>query len=156
MKLWIRYFSHLKYGKYSSSPFQTIAVPSSLGKLVDPRDRSAGTVPCPAEECEVWITLALDNDTQLRIALENLKKLGVAEEDIARLHPEHPEPISLVGKKVCVRIKNAGGNDYWNLAWPREKLSMGTLSQAVSTVQAKLAAARNNSGGSKTESEVQR
>jgi hypothetical protein len=119
-------------------------------KLKDGRDSAAGNEPCTPKEVEVWITLAADKETQFRIALDNLERLGFQDEDVTRLHPDHPEAFHLVNKEVYVRCKVVGDQEYWNLAWPREKISLDQLQQAAGPLNAKIAALRGQKGKKKS------
>jgi hypothetical protein len=112
-------------------------------KLKDGKSLAAGTEPCTPGECEVWLTFSVANETQLRIALTNLKRLGFEDDDVSRLHPDHPNTFNLVGTEVFVRSKTVGEFDYWNLVWPREQASLGRVQQAAASLQSRIDAMRN-------------
>src|SRR5262245_30673952 len=65
-------------------------------KLKDDQNLAAGSEPCPPKECEVWLNFSTDGDTQLRIALSSLERLGFSGDDVSRLHPDHPDTIRLI------------------------------------------------------------
>ena len=78
---------------------------------------NAGTESMEPFERDVYVTFCEDRQ-RLSIARENLKRLGVEEGvDIIKLHPDHPEFVSLIDKEVQVRCRNKGDNTYWNFAW---------------------------------------
>lgn len=121
--------------------------------LKDAHDPGAGAEPCEAKECEVWITVpGGDDDAKLSMALRDLERLDFKDDDISRLHPEHPETVSLVDKEVHVRCKQIGDFEYWNLAWPREKpkaVSVAELQQTTSKLKDKIGTFRKNKGNKK-------
>jgi hypothetical protein len=115
-----------------------------LAKLANDRNPGDGTVPCTQRERQVWIALGADDD-RLRMAIRDLEKLGVVDDDISRLHPEHPDFFSLLEKEVCVRMKVINDLEYWNLAWPREKpkpVAVEAVQQAAESLRGRIAAAR--------------
>jgi hypothetical protein len=109
----------------------------------DPQDPAAGSEPCPPKEVEVWLGLPGDDDKRLRMALRDLGRLGFNDDDVSKLHPDHPQFCSLVGKDVHVRSKVLNGIEYWNLAWPRVKVSLDKLREAAAPLKARISALRN-------------
>jgi len=101
------------------------------------------------QECEVWITLPADDDRRLAMAVRDLDRLGFVGDDVARLHPDHPQTVSLLGREVNVSRRVVGGYVYWNLAWPRRKATSVAELEAATTLKGKIAAARLKNNGSK-------
>jgi hypothetical protein len=124
-------------------------------RLKDSRDLAAGSDSCSPTECEVWITLAADNDKQLRMALRALERLGFADDDVSRLHADHPEGVSLVNTEVHVRAKVVDEVEYWNLVWPRARASLDTTRQAAAQLKDKIAALRAKGGRHGPDANVQ-
>jgi hypothetical protein len=104
-----------------------------VSRLKNPQDPAAGYEPHPSMECEVWVTLAGADERRLGMALRDLKRLGFDGDDVSRLHPEHPQSFSLLGKSVLVRPRVVGGIEYWNLFWPRVKSQPAGLSRLQET-----------------------
>jgi hypothetical protein len=113
-----------------------------LAGLKNDRNPGDGTVECPQQEREVSVTFVEDDDNRLRMAARDLKRLGFPDDDISRLHPDHPQCFSLLNKSVLVRMKIVNGFEYWNLAPLREQVAIGDLKRIASPLSAKLAAAR--------------
>jgi hypothetical protein len=90
-------------------------------KLKNNKNPSDGSEECQQLEREVRITIVEDDYDRLRMAVRDLERLGFADDDITRLHPEHPEHYSLLDKEVHARMKTVNETEYWNFAWPREK-----------------------------------
>jgi hypothetical protein len=118
----------------------TVRVTSELN---DPQDQAAGREPCTPKEVEVWLNLAASDEKRLRMTLRDLERLGFADDDLSKLHPDHPQFCSLVGKDVHVRCKVLNGIEYWNLAWPLVKVSLDKLQEAAAPLKARIAALRN-------------
>jgi hypothetical protein len=116
-----------------------------LAKLANDRNPGDGTVPCPQRERLVWLALPEDDDDRLRMAVRDLERMGFADDDVSRLHPEHPTCFSVIEKEVHVRIKVINDLEYWNLAWPREKpkpVAVEELKKATESLKGRVAAAR--------------
>jgi hypothetical protein len=123
-------------------------------RLKDENNPGDGSEECPQHERQVLITIVENDADRLRMALRDLERLGFADDDISRLHPEHPQFVSLVGREVHVRLKVVDDREYWNFAWPREKpkpASLGTLQAIAGGLKDKIVDARKRSkGGGKT------
>lgn len=65
-------------------------------------------------EVAVSITLLSPNPTAEAIGLKVLKNLGIESQDTLRLHPDHPECISLVTRDVNLKCITKDGKYYWN------------------------------------------
>lgn len=115
--------------------------------LNDPEDRAAGTGPVDSpREVEVWLTLPLDNEQRLKIAVDHLNRLGFEHDDVSRLHPDHDQFVSLIGKDVHVSCRIVGDRTYWNLRWPREKLTLDRLQAGAGSLTGQIAALRRKRG----------
>ena len=98
------------------------------------------------------MTIVPDDDDRLRMTLRDLERLGFMDNDLSRLHPEHPECFSLIEKDVYVRCKSVGDRSYWNLAWPAHRampVPLADLRQSTTSLQAKVAEARARMQGEK-------
>jgi hypothetical protein len=93
-------------------------------------------------EREVWITFPANDENRLRIAISHMERLGFTDDDISRLHPEHPDCNRLVEKEIYVRHKLVGDREYWNLAWPREMSGLDQTKEIAALVKTKIAALR--------------
>jgi hypothetical protein len=116
-----------------------------LARLKNNKNPGDGTEPCPELERDVRITFAEDDYDRLRMAVRQLEQLGFADDDISRLHPDHPSHCSFLNKDVYVRMKVFNDNEYWNLAWPREKAKAGAIEevkQGAANLQPKIAEAK--------------
>jgi hypothetical protein len=114
-------------------------------KLKNDKNPGDGTEACPQLEREVRITFVEDDYDRLRMAVQNLERLGFADDDISRLHPEHPGFFSLLEKEVYVRKKTVNDTEYWNLAWPREKpkaVAIGELQAEATSLKDRIAGAK--------------
>ena len=114
-------------------------------RLKNAKNPSDGTEDCPQLEREVRITIEQDDYDRLCMAIRDLERLGFSDNDISRLHPDHPECFSLLDKDVYVRMKEVNGSEYWNLAWVREKpkpVAIETLKAKAPALEASIAAAR--------------
>jgi hypothetical protein len=124
---------------------QLILTVKILSQLKNDKNLSDGTEECPQLEREVRITIVEDDYERLAMALRDLERLGFTGDDVTRLHPDHPECFSLLDKEVFVRMKEVNGNEYWNLAWVREKpkpVAIEALTAKAPTLEANIAAAR--------------
>lgn len=112
-------------------------------KLRDPWNPSRGADDCPIADEEVWITVVPDNPTRMRFAARDLDQLGLADHDISRLHPQHPELHCLVGRQVYVRPRSSHGAEYWNLMWfeKSKSVSFDDLCAEAATLKTQLDAA---------------
>src|SRR5262245_39274322 len=109
-----------------------------LAALKNSKNTSDGTEECPQLEREVLITFVEDDSERLRMAVRDLERLGFDDSDITRLHPDHPNHVSLLQKEAYVRMRENNGNEYWNLAWPRERpkpLPVNELRQTASALK---------------------
>jgi hypothetical protein len=125
--------------------FQLIVTVRILNMLKDDKDPAGETEPCPEEEREVWVKLDPEDPDSLRRASRELERLGFTDDDISRLHPEHPNCFRLVDRQVFVRCRMWDGKTYWNFAWPQQRpvpVPMTTLQQVASGLKEKMAAAR--------------
>lgn len=86
------------------------------------------------------ITFA-DDDRRLWCAHRDLERLGFTD-DLVKLHPAHPEHVSLAGKRVHVRPREWQGGIYWNLAAPPAPADLDAIRRAMSGIQAKSSAIR--------------
>jgi hypothetical protein len=77
-------------------------------------------VACDVSHCDVYITAAAD-ETRQRIARDQLELLDFTDRDLTRLHPDHPQSVSLIGRKVTVRARVKGEATYWNFARNRPR-----------------------------------
>jgi hypothetical protein len=121
-----------------------------LLKLMNPEDPEEGTEACEQGEHEVWITIVGDDVGRLHMALRDLERLGFTDDDISRLHPEHPECFRLVDKHVYIRPATVGDVTYWNIAWPRPKpkaVGVADLQNLAASLKAKIAAVRSRKKG---------
>src|SRR5262249_26994751 len=124
---------------------QLVLTVKILAKLKDPRNPADGTEECPQLEREVRVTFVAEDEDRLRMAVRDLDGLGYTDDDISRLHPDHPDHFSLLGMEVHVRMKDVGEFQYWNLAWPRERprpVAVDELKSKAASLQPRLAAAR--------------
>lgn len=115
---------------------RAILTVSLKGRLKNGKVAADGVEECPQVERDVWITFDSEEDWKLERAISDLERLGFKDDDISRLHCDHPEAVSLIGKEVHVRCK-AGKFEYWNLAWPQVKATSAEVKEA------REAAARN-------------
>ena len=84
--------------------------------------RAGPTLECDEQERDVLIRIVGDDEDSLRMAIKDLERLGFADDDVSRLHPDHPNAHRLIDKNVHVRCKaGRNGGMFWNLAWPRSK-----------------------------------
>jgi hypothetical protein len=113
-----------------------------LTRLKNDRNPGDGTVGCPQQEREVWVTFVDDDEQRLHMAARDLERLGVPDDDIAKLHPDHPQFFCLVDKNVFVRMRIVNDFEFWNFAWPRERLGIDDLRQVTCRLSAELAEAR--------------
>jgi len=121
-------------------------------QLKDAQDLASGAEPCPAKEHDVWLNIPSDDEPRLRMALRDLERLDFNDDDVSRLHPEHAETVSLVGKEVHVRCKVSGDYAYWNLVWPREKpkaVSVAEFQQKTSKLTDAIRNVREQGSGKK-------
>jgi hypothetical protein len=102
---------------------QLILTVEVKGRLHDSRDRSAGTEDVPREQREIRLTFSEAERSEIptRISVQNLGRLGFTESDLSRLHPDHEEFYSLIGRDVHIRPRERDGVSYWNLCWPRTR-----------------------------------
>lgn len=102
-------------------------------RLRDERNPRGDTEKIAAFERDVFLTFS--DDPRLRgITESNLKRLGFEESDVLKLHPDHPDFLSLLGKEVHVRCRVKGESVYWNLAWFGFKPAAVTLKEARAIV----------------------
>ncbi len=99
--------------------------------------------PCDPFERDIFVTFAED-ETRRKIAHGQIKRLGFTDPDLSRLHPDHPQAASMVGKRVMARAKVKGESTYWNFAWERPKPLDLAAAQAAA---AKLAGLKSPSNG---------
>lgn len=92
--------------------------------------------PIDVFERDVYLTFSKD-EQKLRIAVNQLERLGFDDTNVAKLHPEHPEFFSVVNQAVYVRCRVKGDATYWNLAWPRRRAKVVGL-EDMQTVAAGL------------------
>jgi hypothetical protein len=118
---------------------RVILTVTHTARLRNPKNLAAGSEPCDAKECEVWITLTRDDEKRLSRARRDLKSVGFIGDDFIRLHPDHPDGFRLVGRPVHVRCNATNGREYWNLAWPREQLSLDQMREAAEALKNKIA-----------------
>jgi hypothetical protein len=124
---------------------QLVLTVKLLARLKDPQNPADGAEECPQLEREVRISFVADDEERLRMAARDLERLGYTDDDISRLHPDHPDHFSLMDKEVHVRMKEVGDFQYWNLAWPRERPRPVAVEEAKSGAAAlkeKLAAVK--------------
>lgn len=119
------------------------------GVLKNDKNPADGVEPCGPQECEVWITIPNDDVNRLRMALRDLERLGFADDDISRLHPDHPDFCSLVDEKVHVRCKSVNDLVYWNLCWPTTPLSMEQATQHSELLRQTIAKTRRDGQGTR-------
>jgi hypothetical protein len=120
-----------------------------VGKLRNPKNPSDGTEDCPRAEKEVWVAFVDDDENRLRMAVRDMERLGFTDDDVSRLHPEHPQSFRLLDKEVLVRCRILDGNEYWNFAWPREKpapVEVTELQGRAASLKEKIAAAKKGKG----------
>ncbi len=123
-----QYLATTEYGD-----LQLILTIDITGRLRDPGDRGAGTEDAPQEQREIRLTFSDDEGRAMpmRISVENLCRLGFADSDLSRLHPDHAEFHSLLGRDVHIRPREKGGVTYWNLAWPSSRPRPAPLDAVV-------------------------
>jgi hypothetical protein len=125
----------------STDRMQVILTICIQAALRDDPTPEASTEECPEGEREVWITLDPNDQDRLRMALNNLERLGFHDEDINRLHPEHEHCFSLIGRVIHVRMKVKDGFEYWNLASPKaRRVPVGALSKVTDPIKEKIGA----------------
>lgn len=126
---------------------QVIVTVCITGRLRSERNPAAGTDPCTRSEVEVKVTFAPD---RVEWATRDLESLGFDDTDISRLHPDHPEHASLLGREVHVRMKVVGDRQFWNLVRLRQPTPIAALRQAAQGLADSIAAVkeRAKSGGS--------
>src|SRR5262249_28967934 len=103
---------------------QLVLTVKITAKLRDGKKPSEGHDECPPQEQEVLITFAEDKG-RLHMALRDLERLGFSDSDVSKLHPDHDEFVSFVGREVHVRQRWHNDLPYWNFVWPREVLAGG-------------------------------
>lgn len=104
--------------------------------------------PIEAFERDVFLTLSDDNE-KLRMAMDHLDRLGFHEADISKLHPDHSEFVSFVGRQVYVRCRAKGDAAYFNFAWPRWRPAPAGLDETrktAATLQAKIEEIQRKAG----------
>jgi hypothetical protein len=115
-------------------------------RLKNEKHAGDGVDPCPEHDREVRITFVQDDYERLQMAIRDLERLDFADDDISRLHPDHPECHKLLNMNVHVRMKVVNDNtEYWNLAWPREKarpVAIGELQAEATSLKDKIAEAK--------------
>ena len=130
---------------------QVVFTTEVSGKLTNERDPN-----CPVEsvgtfERDVYLTFS-GEEQRLRMALDHLKRLGFDESDVVKLHPDHPESVSMVGKEVRVRPKIIADVAYWNFAWSGWRPAALKLEEAQPTatqLKRKIELMRGNSTDSR-------
>ncbi|MEQ8667533.1 MAG: hypothetical protein RIC12_00075 [Pirellulales bacterium] len=119
---------------------QVVFTVKITGKLSEDGDETDRVEPVKAFERDVYITLSKDVQ-KLRIALDHLEKLGFADSDISKLHPDHAQFLSLIDKAVLVRCRVKGDKTYWNFAWPRQPakpVALGETQTAAADLQKRI------------------
>jgi hypothetical protein len=117
----------------------TVKIQAKLRNAANPAE---GTETCPPWEREVWVNLSENDEDRLAMALRDLERLGFAEDDVRRLHPDHPDVFRLVGKEVYVRCRVVGDVEYWNFAWLHERVGLEELAKAAEPLRGKIATVR--------------
>jgi hypothetical protein len=124
---------------------QLVLTTKIQARLKNAKNPADGTEECPQLEREVRITLVQDDYERLTMAIRDLERLDFTGDDVMRLHPDHPECFSLLDKEVYIRMKEANGSEYWNLAGVREKpkpVAIEALKAKAPELEANIAAAR--------------
>jgi hypothetical protein len=132
-----------------SGEVQLILTVKVTAVVKDVKAPTESAVPCPHQEVEVWLSFSETAEDRLRMSLRDLERLGFMEEDLLKLHPDHPECRLLVGAKVHVKSKVTGTLTYWNLAWPRERpkpVAIGAIKGATDALAARILAIRAKKG----------
>jgi hypothetical protein len=108
-------------------------------------DQSGNAVTDPVDPVDRYVYLTISsNEDRLRIAMQQLSRLGFNHDDLARLHPDHEEFQSLVGREVFVVPRTSGERTYWNLWWPRSKaVDVQRIRELQQPLQSKIAAIQN-------------
>src|SRR5262245_33051890 len=60
-------------------------------RLKDDNNPGGGTEECASHERQVTITLPTNDQERLRMAVRDVARLGFDHDDVAMLHPEHPQ-----------------------------------------------------------------
>ena len=92
---------------------------------------------------EVEVALAFLTETQKRISMEHLDRLGFSDIDLSRLHPDHPDAVILVNVPVRVRPKFIDGRTYWNFSWQPMRMALDDAQRQAAAIAEDLAALRN-------------
>jgi hypothetical protein len=113
---------------------QIVLTVGIAAKLDDPRDPLGPTRAVAPYERDVYLTMS--DEPQRRSMVEaDLTRLGIDPADVLRLHPDHPQSISLIGKGVHVQCRFRGTSVYWNLARFRPERRAVTLKEAELLLQ---------------------
>jgi hypothetical protein len=126
---------------------QLIVTVQLVAKLRNPKNAAEGTVPCPPAELDVRLNFPETEEDRLARTLRELERLGFADDDVSRLHPDHREFVNLAGTEVHVRMHLFGGLEYWNLYWPPSKLGGTEAKVAAESLRGRIAAARKKAKG---------
>jgi hypothetical protein len=112
---------------------QLILTIDVTSRLRDPRDRGAGTEDVPREQHETRLTFSETErgEKATQISIKNLGRFGFTGTDFSRLHPDHEDFYSLIGRDVHIRPREKDGVTYWNLAWPRSRPRPAPLDDVV-------------------------
>jgi hypothetical protein len=98
----------------------------------------------PPEE-RVVVLLFPRAPSLLARTLGELEQLGFDDDDITRLHPDHLDCYTLVGRKVRVRVTLLGGREWWRLVWlPGKVLTLDSLSRLAEPLKTRIAALRGS------------
>ena len=108
------------FGEGKEGIAQVSLMVNTLGRLTNARNPDSPLAACEATEVEVRLAFDPSRDEGLRIALDQLERLGFSDLDnLDQLHPEHPQHHSFVGQEVHISPKEYKDSLVWNLRFPR-------------------------------------